>query len=204
MSEKKKIGIIGGSFDPIHNGHLSIAKSAYEEFSLDEVWFIPAGHSPNKDEKNMTPAEMRAEMTALAIEEFPYFKMSRIELDSNNTSYTYLTLTKLKEQYPDDAFYFIMGADSLDYFEEWSHPEIICNKASILVAVRNEIHLPQVQEKIKELQQLFQAEIFPLSCEQIDVSSTEIRESFQRKEESANIPDKVKQYIIQNRLYEIK
>ena len=63
----KRVGILGGSFDPIHKGHLNIAQSAYEEFALDEVWFIPAGHSPNKDEKKMTAADIRAEMTALAI-----------------------------------------------------------------------------------------------------------------------------------------
>lgn len=204
MGKNRKIGIIGGAFDPIHNGHINIAQSAYKEYSLDEVWFIPAGHSPNKDEKNMTPAEIRAEMTALAIEEFPHFKMSRMELDSTHTSYTYLTLTKLKEQYPNDKLYFIMGADSLDYFEKWAHPEIICEKASILVAVRDELQLPQIEEKIKALQQIFCAEIFPLACERTDVSSTEIRESFSKNGGSANISDKVRQYIIQNKLYGIK
>ena len=93
----KRVGILGGSFDPIHKGHLNIAQSAYEEFALDEVWFIPAGHSPNKDEKKMTAADIRAEMTALAIYDIPYFKLSRMEIDAEGTSYTYLTLTKLKE-----------------------------------------------------------------------------------------------------------
>lgn len=92
----KRVGILGGSFDPIHKGHLNIAQSAYEEFALDEVWFIPAGHSPNKDEKKMTAADIRAEMTALAIYDIPYFKLSRMEIDAEGTSYTYLTLTKLK------------------------------------------------------------------------------------------------------------
>ena len=131
----KRVGILGGSFDPIHKGHLNIAQSAYEEFALDEVWFIPAGHSPNKDEKKMTAADIRAEMTALAIYDIPYFKLSRMEIDAEGTSYTYLTLTKLKEACPDIDFFFIMGADSLDYLEKWYHPEIICEKAVILAAV---------------------------------------------------------------------
>ena len=76
----KKVGIFGGSFDPIHNGHLAIARAAYEDFSLDEVWFIPAGHSPNKKESDMTPAQIRYEMTALALEEYPYFHACDYEI----------------------------------------------------------------------------------------------------------------------------
>lgn len=97
---QKKIGILGGSFDPIHQGHLNIAESAREEFSLDEVWFIPAGHSPNKEESSMSAAEVRAEMTALALLDYPYFKMSSMEIESAETSYTYRTLTKLCACYP--------------------------------------------------------------------------------------------------------
>ena len=121
----RKIGILGGSFDPVHNGHLAIARAAYTDFDLDEVWFIPAGHSPNKNESGMTLPEYRAEMVALAVKPYPYFKMSTVEIEAEETSYTYLTLTKLKNRYPDTIFYFIMGADSLDYFEEWKHPDTV-------------------------------------------------------------------------------
>jgi len=144
----KKIGILGGSFDPIHQGHLNIAEQARIEFDLDEVWFIPAGHSPNKNESEMTSAEMRTEMTALAVASSPYFKVSRIEVDAEETSYTYITLSKLKEQYPNLQFYFIMGADSLDYFEKWRHPEIICQKSIILTAVRDDMDLDEIYAKI--------------------------------------------------------
>ena len=104
----RKIGILGGSFDPIHQGHLNIARSAYREFALDEVWFIPAGHSPNKEEAEMTPAQVRAEMTQAAIKNDASFKLSRIEIESSGTSYTYKTLQHLKEQFPEDQFFFIM------------------------------------------------------------------------------------------------
>ena len=105
--QNKKIGILGGSFDPIHNGHLAIAESAYRDFNLDEIWLIPAGHSPNKDEDKMTSAVMRAEMTALAAQNIPHFKLSTYEIAKEGTSYTYLTLSDFKEQYPDTDFYFI-------------------------------------------------------------------------------------------------
>ena len=159
----RKIGILGGSFDPIHNGHLAIAKAAYTDFQLDEVWFIPAGHSPNKNENAMTSPQLRAQMVALAIKPYPYFKLSTMEIEAEQTSYTYLTLTNLKNRYPDTSFYFIMGADSLDYFEEWRHPEIICEKAAVLVAAKTSklyvyagtnIQLNGAQHLISYLQQV--------------------------------------------------
>ena len=101
QGQRTKIGLLGGSFDPIHQGHLNIAASACEEYDLAEVWFIPAGHSPNKNEAQMTPAECRARMVSLAIQDYPQFKLSRIELDAAETSYTYRTLTKLVDRHPE-------------------------------------------------------------------------------------------------------
>lgn len=202
-ANSKKIGIFGGSFDPIHQGHLNIAKSAYDEFGLDEVWFIPAGHSPNKDESGMTPAEKRAEMVSLAIREYPYFKLSRIELEAQSTSYTYLTLTKLKECYPKTDFYFIMGADSLDYFEQWCHPEIICEMATILTAVRDDMDIHQIKEKIALLQTLFPAQIFPVYGGRTEVSSTKLRQLLKCGESCEDmIPTAVAEYIFSNDLYQ--
>ena len=201
---EEKIGIFGGSFDPIHLGHLNIAKSAYEEFDLDEVWFVPAGHSPNKNEKQMTPAESRAEMVSLAIEGTPYFKLCDIEMASEKTSYTYITLTKLKEQYPDKKFYFIMGADSLDYFDRWYHPEIICQKAVILAAVRDDMDIAAIREKIAQIQSLFPAEIYPVFGGKTDISSTILRQKLSEGEENslAMLPEKVRTFIKEQKLYD--
>ena len=200
--QNKKIGILGGSFDPIHNGHLAIAESAYRDFNLDEVWLIPAGHSPNKDEDKMTSAADRAEMTALAAEDIPHFKLSTYEIDKEGTSYTYLTLSDFKEQYPDTTFYFIMGADSLDYFDAWRHPEIICQKAIILVAVRDDMDLDDIQKKIAHIKEQFHAEIYPLSCQKIDISSSEIRANLLEGKEIYNmVPQSVADYITEHELY---
>lgn len=199
----KKIGIFGGSFDPIHNGHLAIAKTAYQDFSLDAVWFIPAGHSPNKNEAHMTPAEVRFEMTSLALSDEPYFHASDFEIKAEGTSYTYLTLSRLKEMHPHTAFYFIMGADSLDYFEKWRNPDIICQKAKILVAVREELGQSEIIEKIESIKQLFHAEIYPLSCPKVDISSSEIRHRLEKKQPVAEmLPNKVLEYINKNDLYQ--
>lgn len=197
----RKIGILGGSFDPIHKGHLNIAWSAYREFALDEVWFIPAGHSPNKDESGMTPAAARVEMTELAIAPYADFKLSRIEVDAEGTSYTYRTLTRLKEQYPDTQFYFIMGADSLDYFEQWRHPEIICEMAIVLAAVRDDMDIAQIEEKIAAIQALFPATIYPIRGGRTEVSSTQLREMLKAGENSPMLPDAVFDYIREQHLY---
>lgn len=197
----RKIGILGGSFDPIHKGHLNIAESAYREFALDEVWFIPAGHSPNKDERGMTPAAARVDMTELAIAPYAYFKLSRIEVDAEGTSYTYRTLTRLKEQYPDTEFYFIMGADSLDYFEHWRHPELICEKAVVLVAVRDTMDIAMIETKIAAVQKLFPAVIYPIRSGRTEVSSTQLREMLKAGKKSPMLPDAVFSYIMEQHLY---
>lgn len=199
---RKKIGILGGSFDPVHMGHLNIAQSAYLEYGLDEVWFIPAGHSPNKDEREMTPVGIRAEMVSLAIEAYPHFRLSRIEMDTKEKSYTYLTLTKLKAQHPDSEFYFIMGADSLDYFEDWKHPEIICEKAVVLAAGRDDMDIVRMEEKIAYIRTLFPARIYPLTCGHLDVSSTELRWQIKHgTEEPGMLPKPVLAYIKEHQLY---
>lgn len=201
---RRKIGILGGSFDPIHQGHLNIAKSAYDEFGLDEVWFIPAGHSPNKDERGMTSAEVRADMVALAIAPYPYFKLSRMEIDAKETSYTYLTLTRLKEQYPDNELFFIMGADSLDYFEQWRHPEIICEKAIILTAVRDNMDIAEIEKKITTLKELFPAEIYPIQGGRTKVSSTKLRQMIQNGQMNDEmLPKAVAAYIRKAGIYGI-
>ena len=203
--QNKKIGILGGSFDPIHNGHLAIAESAYRDYNLDEVWLIPAGHSPNKDEAKMTSAMERAEMVALAIQDIPYFRLSMYEIEKEGTSFTYLTLSDFKDKYPDTDFYFIMGADSLDYFETWKHPEIICEKAVVLVAVRDDMDLEDIQNKIMELKNMFHAQIYPLSCSKIDISSSDIRTALINNTKlPIGLPEKVADYIQKNCLYRDK
>ena len=153
----------------------------------------------------MTSAAVRAEMTALAAQDIPYFKLSTYEIDKEGTSYTYLTLSDFKEQYPDTDFYFIMGADSLDYFDEWRHPEIICQKAVILVAIRDDMDLDDIHTKIEHIKSQFSAEIYPLSCDKIDISSSEIRTHLKNDKEICDmIPQAVADYIKKHNLYKNK
>ncbi len=201
-----RIGILGGSFDPIHKGHINMAVCAYREFNLDKVILMPAAHSPNKDESQMTSFEDRYEMCRLATEEYTYLEVSDFENSFDERSYTYKTLTKYKELHPDDDLYFIMGGDSLDYFDKWYHPEIIASKCTILVVVRESFDKKQMEEKIKAIGRLFPCNIKLCSCPKYDAASSEIRSII--KEQSAASPAldtllnaNVRKYISDKNLY---
>src|SRR5436853_4020368 len=109
----QRIGVMGGTFDPPHIGHLAAAEMARTELKLDQVLFVPTNRSPWKMKKEMTSTEQRIEMVRLAIDDHPGFTLSRVDVDRPPPSYTFETLALLKEQYPDEELYFIMGLDSL-------------------------------------------------------------------------------------------
>ena len=192
-----KIGILGGSFDPIHNGHLNMALKSYEQYDLDEVWLIPNGNAPHKNADKMADANHRLAMCQLVAKQYPYIKTSDIELTSPEYSYTYITMTKLKERYPEHTFYFIMGADSLDYFDKWRKPEVIAEKAIILVVNRDDFSENDLNIKIENINRLFPADIRIVHCPKVDVSSTELRQ----KLDKADVLPEVYEYICQNDLY---
>lgn len=196
------LGILGGSFDPIHNGHLHMAVEAYMAASLDRVLLIPAGHSPNKEESQMTPSAMRYRMCCLAAKSYDWLAADPIEVESGERSYTYRTLEKLREMYPDDRLFFIMGGDSLDYFDQWVHPERIASCATILVIARDSYEEERLAEKIEQIGKSFPADIRIVPCSKYPISSTKIREMIQQGlDVSAYVPRSVLQYIKENRLY---
>ena len=170
-----KTGIFGGAFDPIHKGPIYMAQKAMDEYSLDRLFLVPSGHSPNKTENAMTAFSHRYNMCKLAARAVPGIEVSDIEIRDKSTSYTYVTLQKLKALYPQDELYFIMGGDSLDYFETWMRPDIIAQAAIILVMVRENFPKLQMEEKIAHIKNLFPADIRLLSCDGMDVSSTQVR-----------------------------
>jgi len=192
-----KIGILGGSFDPIHNGHLNMALKSYEQYHLDEIWLIPNGNAPHKDTDKMADASHRMAMCQLVAEEYPFIKACDIEIKSEEYSYTYITVTKLKDMYPEHDFYFIMGADSLDYFEKWRKPEIIASVCKILVINRDEFSEEDMAEKIRKINAIFPANIQIVHCPKVDVSSTELRQSLNKRDVLPAVYD----YICKNDLY---
>lgn len=202
MSTVKKVGIIGGTFNPIHMGHLILAEHAYSEYELDEILFIPTGISHFKDPSIVLDKKVRISMTGGAIEDNPHFALSTIETDRPGNSYTYETLNELKKYNPDTDYYLIVGADALFQMEEWMHPEMIFKDAKILVAVRKGQSHEELKDKAKELTDKFGARIFILNTPYIDISSTEIRERIkQGKSVRYMIAEHTLNYIEKNELY---
>lgn len=201
----KKTGILGGTFNPIHMAHLIIAEIAKEEAGLDEVLFIPSGCSYLKDASDILPAKDRIRMTGLAIEDNPHFALSTIEIDRGGNSYTCDTLEELKSRYPDREFYLILGADNLFTMEDWKDPEVIFRDAKILAAVRGSKKRGDMEEKIAELKEKYDADITLLHVSHVDISSSMIREKIaQGRSIRYMLPEKVREYILKNHFYEEK
>lgn len=199
MREKKKIGIMGGTFNPIHNGHIIIAGKAFEAAGLDKVLFIPSGNSYMKS--NVLDASKRSEMVKLAIADYPYFEFSELEINRPGNTYTYETLEILTNENPDSEYYFIIGADSLFNIEKWKNPDRIFNLATLICAVRDDYDLANIKEKGEELDNLG-AKIIYLDIPKIDISSTNIRENVKCKLSIDDlVPQKVAEYILQERIY---
>jgi len=171
---KKRIGIIGGTFDPIHLGHLIIAENAYETFNLDEVCFVPAGVSHYK--MKVTDPKIRIQMTGISIEDNAHFAMSTIEADNPNVTYTYETISKLTDSHPDYEYFLIVGADAFLNLENWVKPEEIFKRCSVLVAERIGTVNEDLDTKIEELKAKYGSDIFKLPITSVDISSSAIRE----------------------------
>lgn len=195
----KKVGILGGTFNPVHMAHLIIAEIAREEAGLDDILFIPSGCSYLKDASDILPAKDRIHMTGLAIEDNSHFALSTIEIDRGGNSYTCDTLLELKHRYPDQEYYLIVGADNLFTMEEWKDPEVIFGNAKILAAVRGSKKRADMEEKIAELKEKYHADITLLHVSHVDISSSLIREKIaQGLSIRYMLPEKVREYIIKN------
>jgi nicotinate-nucleotide adenylyltransferase len=121
----KKIGILGGTFDPPHNGHLLIANEVLNELQLDEIWFMPNQEPPHKQRSDGASASDRVKMLELAIDAHPNFKIEKIELERPGRSFTFDTMKLLKGIYPDYQFYFIIGADMVEYLPKWEKIDVL-------------------------------------------------------------------------------
>lgn len=209
MSTRKKIGIMGGTFDPIHIGHLLIAEQAFQQFALDKVLFMPAGNPPHKkNREGRATNEQRMEMARMAIENNPHFELSLMEMNESNESgysYTYITLEKLKERHPDTEYYFIIGADSLYDFKGWAMPERICACATILVATRNHTDEKLLDYELKMNSSWFKGRFEKLLIDNIDISSQQLRKWIREgKSVRYYIPDSVIAYISDQQIYRTK
>ncbi len=200
----KKIGIMGGTFDPPHIGHIKMAKCAIESLDLEKIIFVPTGRIYYKEKGKASPID-RFSMVLAAISDIPNFEISDIEVKEEAVSYTAETLEKLKKIHNDAKLYFIVGADSLDYMEKWKTPEKIFALCTVAVIGRRGFAQEELQKKAGELTERYGGEICILDMENVDVSSTEIRERCRLKKDiKGMVPEGAEEYIKQKNLYSLE
>lgn len=203
MENTMRIGILGGTFNPIHLGHIELARTAYRELNLDKVWFMPSKNPPHKDNDSIASETDRVNMINLAIQDYDYFEVSDIELKREGITYTSDTLEYLQEKYSEDTFYFIIGADSLINIEKWHRPDILFRLTTFVVAVRDDIDIDKIYLQCEYLKQKYEdVQIRIINMSKIDVSSTEIRKKCKKNHfTDCNIDKKVYDYIVKYSVY---
>jgi len=203
MGNSLKLGILGGTFDPIHTGHLIVAETARQQFALDRIVFIPAGIPPHKLVKKLALPKDRFEMVKLAICDNPYFDVSTYEQDRDNISYTVDTLSELKIVYPNDTlFYFIIGVDSLLELKSWRNPSKLFSMCSILVYLRPGFDSERAFEEAEFIKIQYKTNVEFIIGPLIDISSTLVRKMIIKNMSIKYVvPDSVEEYIRKNSLY---
>ncbi len=182
-----RIGILGGTFDPIHNGHLAIAKHALSQLDLEKIIFIPAGNPWQKS--RFSESSIRLELVKEAIKDNDKYEVSDIEVNNSEPSYTYETLQKLHEKYEDTEFYLLVGSDAVANFDTWKQPNLVKTLARIYVASRKGDFV--IDWRFDRL-----------NMEPVSVSATEIRERVKNAENISDlVPQNVSSYILANGLY---
>ena len=198
----KKIGVLGGTFNPIHFGHLLLAEQARQTFCLDLVLLIPSGLSYMKRTQEILPGEIRLEMARLAAADNPFFSVSDLEVKRSGNSYTCETLQQLHALYEGASLYYIVGADTLFQMEQWREPESIFSGCITAAAVRDGIADDRLKEKIDCLRRTYGADIRLLPSLHLEISSSDIRTRI-REGRSVRylMPENVRQFILSNGLY---
>ncbi|HEY6541313.1 MAG TPA: nicotinate-nucleotide adenylyltransferase [Ktedonobacteraceae bacterium] len=206
MPATRRVGVLGGTFDPVHYGHLVIAEEVYAALDLAEMVFVPAGYPPHKPERLVAAAHHRLAMLELAIADNPHFSISRVDLERPGPSYTVETRRLLRQQWGEQtALYFLIGWDSLEEFLTWRDPGGILEQVSYLVAVRRpgyaeesgyraslEARLPGIMQRL-----------LVVPTPQLEISSTDLRERVaEGRPIKYQLPERVEQYIEQYRLYQ--
>ena len=204
----RRVGVLGGTFDPVHYGHLVIAEEVYATLKLSEVVFVPTGQPPHKTNEVVTAAEHRLAMVELAIASNPHFTISQVDLDRPGPSYTVDTLRLLRKQWGEQtAIYFVIGGDSLEELLTWHDAAGILQQLTHLVAVKRpgynesreyhdwlESRLPGIKERL-----------LIVEAPQFDISSTDLRlRVAEGRPIKYQTPENVEQYIVQNNLYRQK
>ncbi len=217
-SDQEKIGLFGGTFNPIHCGHIKAAKVVQEIFTLDKVLFIPSFIPPHKESQKIVSPDHRLKMVELAVGDTLNFVASSIEIEEKGTSYSIFTLQKIRTIHPDARFFFILGVDTFMEIDTWKNHERVLEHCKFVVISRKGYRLEDAKnvldrkyvskifdlsgtEKIRENLSL-SYKIFLLPFDSLDIASTEIRESVRKNKSIAHmVPKPVANYIFEKKLY---
>lgn len=199
--KKMKIGIMGGTFDPIHYAHLATAEFIRDKYKIDKILFIPSGNPPHK-KLDITCKYDRYNMVLLATNNNDNFIVSDIEIKREDRTYTIDTLRELKKKYKNIELYFITGADAICDIESWKNVNENFRLATFIAATRPGISVLRSQEKIESLERKYNANIISVYVPSLDISSTYIRDQLkENKSIRYLVPEYVEKYIYDNELY---
>ena len=205
FSAQQRIGLVGGTFDPIHYGHLVIAEEVRAVLHLNEMLFIPTGQPPHKPRRTVTETQHRVAMVELAIASNPYFSLSRIEVERETPSYTVETLRTLRQQWGTQAaLYFVIGWDSLEDFPIWHDPAGILEQLTHLVAVRRPgyVEEPAYNELLEKRLPGITQRLIVVPAPQLEISATELRQRVaEQRPIKYQTPEIIEQYIHEHGLY---
>ena len=199
---EKQLGIMGGTFDPIHNGHIQMAQKCMEKFALDEVIFLPAGEPPHKRNYAVTDKYKRLEMTRLAVKEIPGFSVSDIEIERGGYTYTIDSLRELGQIYKNARFFYIIGADTLGELYTWRNIEEVARLTKFLVVGRSNIPSEALHNAAARVREDFGGQLLDAQFNGPELSSTFIRD-LDRKGAPLEgyVPLNVARYIKENNIY---
>ncbi|SCZ77196.1 nicotinate-nucleotide adenylyltransferase [Acidaminobacter hydrogenoformans] len=202
-TEGKRIGLMGGSFDPIHYGHLVLAEEMRSKLSLDKVIFIPVGRAPHKRAEQMTKPRQRYDMVMLATLDHPNFEVSAIEIEREEVTYSFETVAHIaKNSAPGDEFYFIAGADALMELETWRSVEVLLKMVTFVGAARPGTDQQELIQKMEQLRQRYGASIKLVELPELDISSTDLRRRVRLGLSVKYLmPESVSLYIGKHKLY---
>lgn len=199
----KKIGVLGGTFDPVHNQHVAAAEAAHKELGLDEVWLMPNGIPPHKQDRKIASGEDRIEMIKLAIEDYPYMQVCTWQVEQGGLSYVGQDFERFNKMYPNTDFYFIIGADNAYTIDKWNYFDLLVQNCNIVVSGRKvEGQEKTLPEQIAYLNNTYDLNVTGLEFQGKDVSSTMIREKLKNGEDvSEYLNDNEVNYIREHGLY---
>lgn len=202
----KRVAILGGTFDPIHNGHISVAKEILKKTDVEKVLFVPNGMPPHKDLEDVTSAEIRLEMARAAVENEENMYVSSIEVERKGYAYTVDTISQIKEIIGADVnLRFVMGADAFLYITSWKDYKRLLEICSFIAVTRPGYNKKELQSEINSMEAMVDCDVEIIEINPVDVSSSEIRELVRdSKSISSLVPKEVANCIQINNLYKSK